>query len=270
MKNVLLAIIVLSAPCFGQYSSTVLTNSPGDYAHMVPYATVKLCQVSDSAVPCTTQIQTFTDYTLATQCTLIANAGQTPGPASGTGCNNPGLTDVNGNYTLFAASGTYTLCSYYTSWYCAKIVIGGAGASSLPCPTTVVNGAIGYSDGAGGFNCDPFFTTNGAGDWIAQSGQTVGAFNGMLSVIGGGTSPGTAAKYKLSANEFRLLGTDACNAVLPQPSADGSHRRADDWGTDANDRRQRRYGGTDAVAEHCNRGASQWRRYYCTDADQLH
>jgi hypothetical protein len=209
MKKILLMMFVLSSlSCFGQVfrfqqfcqtgGQLVVTqgiNSTNHVQRSYPSCTVKVYQTGTS--------------TLAT---IYADSLLTP-------LANPFTANTDGSFGFFAASTPCydvvisggnpgdTLAAPFTF---ANVCLGGGGSGGstfIPCPTNLVNGAIGYSNGAGGFNCDDNFTTDGSGNWISQSGQTVGPFSGMLGVIGGGTSPGTAAKYKLAANEFRLLGT---------------------------------------------------------------
>lgn len=124
---------------------------------------------------------------------------------------NPFTANVDGSWGFYASTGAcYDVVtsgggipSPFTYSY---ICLSTGGSGSAPCPSTVVNGAIRYSNGSGGFNCDNSFITDGSGNWISQSGKTIGPFNGFFGIIGGGTSPGSAAKFKLGANEFRFLG----------------------------------------------------------------
>jgi hypothetical protein len=118
LKRILLILALSCAPLVAQtYTSTVLQNSSGNYARVVPNAPITVCASSDLASPCTTKVTTYTDQTLSVACTLSANA---PGaPSSGTGCNNPGSADANGNFSVFLPSGTYRICSYAQNYQCS-------------------------------------------------------------------------------------------------------------------------------------------------------
>src|SRR6266496_1424859 len=104
LKRIALILALACAPAFSQtYSSTAMQNSPGNYARVVPLAPVTVCASSDLATPCTTKVTIYSDETLGTPCTLSAN--QIGQPISGTGCNNPGIADASGNFSVFLPAG---------------------------------------------------------------------------------------------------------------------------------------------------------------------
>lgn len=132
MKNTLVLLFLFCSVCvFGQtYSDTALQNSSGNYARIVPFAPVTVCASSDVAVPCTNKVSTYTTQALATPCTLTGGNG---GATSGIGCNNPGLADANGNYTVFIAAGTYRICVYAQNYSCLlKTVASGTSGGGIP------------------------------------------------------------------------------------------------------------------------------------------
>lgn len=153
---------------------------------------------------CTVAVYQSGTTTLAS---IFSNNLATPTPLA-----NPFTANVDGSFGFYAAPGAcYDVVTsgagfpnpFTYSYICLN---SGGGAAGSPCPASVVNGAIGASNGAGGFLCDNNFTTDFFGNWTSQSGRTVGPVNGMLGIVGGGTSPGTLAKFKLGGHEFRWLG----------------------------------------------------------------
>jgi hypothetical protein len=115
------------------YTGTALQNSAGNVARVVPFAPVTVCLATDTAVPCTQKALTFTDETLVTQCSATGGNGA---PLGGTGCNNPGIADANGNFTFFATPGVYRVCTFAQNYQCVKVSTGGSGGSSFACGTT--------------------------------------------------------------------------------------------------------------------------------------
>lgn len=179
MKKLLLFCLLASLPAFGQaYSSSVLQNSPGNYGRPVPFASVMVCPITDIGTPCTSRTTTYTDYTLTTACTVSSGSGVLTGaPTSGTGCNNPGTADANGNFTLYVPTGQYRFCSYAGGWLCQNTSVGGSvaltGSFGALCYFTLTP-----------VTCDPLATTNGSGALSALTGT----FN---TVTIGGSGAGT-------------------------------------------------------------------------------
>ena len=93
----------------------------------------------------------------------IANAGKNAWTSERAGCNNPRPTDDGRRLT--AIRGHTRLQSTTQSWVLREDRDWRRRRIRRCLPLlTVVNGAIGYSDGAGGFPLRSVFTTNGAGD----------------------------------------------------------------------------------------------------------
>lgn len=129
--------VVCALPASAQvYTGTALQNSGGNIARIVPFAPVTVCAATDTAVPCTVKGATFTDVTLTTPCTLSTGNG---GPLSGTGCNNPGIADANGNFTFFAAAGNYRICTFAQNYQCVIVPAGSSGGGFV-CGTTPTPG----------------------------------------------------------------------------------------------------------------------------------
>jgi hypothetical protein len=134
------------------YTGTALQNSGGNIARIVPFAPVTVCVASDTAVPCTSKAATFTDSTLGTPCTLGGGNGA---PLSGTGCNNPGIADANGNFTFFAASGNYRICTFAQNYQCSLVSTGGLGGINCPVGSVALpyfNGTITVCDSNANFD----------------------------------------------------------------------------------------------------------------------
>lgn len=222
MKRLALFVCLLSAYAFGQggavTSVPTITNTRGE---PVPYAQVAVCSANPGPAPTTicagSMATVYVDITLGSACTTNA----TPiGPISGAGCTNPGKSDGLGNVVAFAPAGQYW-CEYYGGSITRPLVVpcffaSGGGGGTISC-SIAVNGAIGYFTTPASFTCDPTFITDGVGNWTAQSGRTLGPVNGMLGVIGGGTSPGAFPKYKLGAHEFRWLGANLITSYYMCP-----------------------------------------------------
>jgi hypothetical protein len=121
------------------YTGTALQNSGGNIARIVPFAPVTVCVATDTAVPCTQKAVIFTDETLSTQCTASGGNGA---PLSGAGCNNPGLADANGNFTLFATPGVYRVCTFAQNYQCVKVSTGGSSGGGFVCGTTPTPGLL--------------------------------------------------------------------------------------------------------------------------------
>lgn len=170
-KLLVLLFALLSAQAFGQaYPGTVLQNSPGNYGRPVPFPQVLVCASSDNAVPCTTRVVTYTDDTLTTQCLQTGSSGLLIGnPTSGTGCNNPGIGDVNGNFQLYLANGEYTLCTFSGTWQCQKFTLGGSAGSGNVSNCATPHAVAYYAVAGIAIGCDPFFQTDGAGHALAKS-----------------------------------------------------------------------------------------------------
>lgn len=137
MKQLAAFLLFFSATVFAQtYSDVALQNSSSNYARVVPFAVVTVCASTDAATPCTNRITTYTDQTLTAPCTLIStisfgNSGGNGGPTSGTNCNNPGLADANGNFTVFAPVGLYRVCILSQNYVCLlKTIAAFTGGSS--------------------------------------------------------------------------------------------------------------------------------------------
>lgn len=208
MKKLLLFCLLASVPAFGQaYSSSVTQNSPGNYGRPVPYATVVVCAVGDTAVPCTQKSVTYTTTSLATQCTMNAASGVLTGsPTSGTNCNNPGIADINGNFTIFVTPGQYMICTYANTWLCQPQSIGTSTNAnpSFSCPGAL-NGSLMATLSPTTASCDPHMGTDFNGNGFAQSWKYLGPVNGFFGMIGGAPDPGTVPAYKLNTNEVRML-----------------------------------------------------------------
>jgi hypothetical protein len=207
MKKLILFALLCSVPAFGQaYSSTALQNSPGNYSRAVPYAQITLCVSTDTAVPCTQKAVTFVDDSLTTQCGQKTASGVLTGnPAWGANCNNPGLADAVGNFTIYATAGNYRLCVYAQLWACQEISIGGGGGGASVNCSVAVNGSLAAFTSPTILSCDHNAITDFAGNLTAQSYSAVGPVNGFLSLIGGGVDPGTQVKFKLPLNTVRFL-----------------------------------------------------------------
>lgn len=120
--------LLLLGTCFGQViTDTALQNSAGNYARVVPFAPITVCAANDANVPCASVVTTYTSSTLGTACSLVS--GGNGGPTSGTGCNNPGIADANGNFTVYVPGGQYTVCAYSVTWICVQ-KNGGLGIST--------------------------------------------------------------------------------------------------------------------------------------------
>src|SRR5579872_2138333 len=113
------------------YTGTALQNSAGNVARIVPFAPVTVCASTDTNVPCTAKSTIFTDATLSIPCTLTTGTGA---PLSGSGCNNPGIADANGNFTFFATPGNYRICSYAQNYVCVMVPAGSS--ANFNCGTT--------------------------------------------------------------------------------------------------------------------------------------
>lgn len=128
------AILLASLPSFGQaYSGSVLQNSPGNYARVVPFGQVEVCPGTDTNTPCASFANTYTDATLVTACAKSSTSGVLSGaPTSGTGCNNPGIADANGNFQLYlnpvTGNGAYRICTFAQNWICQNITVGSGGS----------------------------------------------------------------------------------------------------------------------------------------------
>jgi hypothetical protein len=119
MKNTILVfslILAASGASAQSYPGVALQNSSGNYARIVPSAPVTICEVTDTAVPCTIKAPTYTNQTRSLACTLSNNA--IGAPTSGTNCNNPGVADANGNWVVFLAPGNYKACVYAQNYQC--------------------------------------------------------------------------------------------------------------------------------------------------------
>ncbi len=203
MKKLLLFALLASVPAFGQaYSDSVTQNSPGNYGRPVPYASVQVCSIGDTAVPCTQKTQTFTDDSLSVACTQSAGSGVLTGaPSSGANCNNPGIADANGNFTIYVAPGQYTICTYANNWLCQKVSIGGSGGGIPFACASAVNGSIVAMTSTTTSSCDPNGVTDFIGHWTSQSYRATGAFNGVVELTGGLADPTTVP----DTNSFAFL-----------------------------------------------------------------
>lgn len=129
MKRFLLALsLCLSSFAWGQvYSSGgPVTNTLGQPTP----AQVAVCTTKPAgtgAPDCSSYVQTYTDITLATPCTLSPT---TLGPLNGTGCTNPGNTDSRGNYSIFATSGTVFFLEFYGYGIVPYVMPASTGATS--------------------------------------------------------------------------------------------------------------------------------------------
>ena len=227
-KLVFLLALALAPHCFGQaYSSTAMQNSNGEYARAVPFAPVTVCIASDLNVPCTNKAATYTDQTLAVACGVSNNS---PGaPTSGATCNNPGVSDANGNFTLFLNAGVYRMCVYAQNYQCVTISMGGAGGPSFLLRTNSPNGTVqgelvtydcAHLD-TNGF-CEVQTATAGSknaiGTCIAGCGTTgiatIGTYlSAALVMDTGPVTPGDVVSVSPTVNGF---GHDEGNTV-PQP-----------------------------------------------------
>lgn len=173
------------------YTGTALQNSAGNIARIVPFAPVTVCSSTDTAVPCTQKATTYTDTTLGVPCSLTNGNGA---PLSGSGCNNPGIADANGNFTFFAAAGNYRICTFAQNYQCV-MVPAGSSANGFICGTILTPG-LPYWNGTqcaldGGASFDPVaiqwnfekivstgtitaptFATSGAGGILEMKAQT--------------------------------------------------------------------------------------------------
>jgi hypothetical protein len=194
MNSKLLSLTLLFAAtlAFAQtYSDTALQNSSGNYARVVPFAPVTVCLSSDNAIPCTHTITTYTDQTLTTPCTLTS--GGNGGPTSGTGCNNPGIADSNGNFTVFAGAGFYKVCVFSFNYLCTLKQITVPSAVSAGNPPGSLQG-----NNAGAFSGVPNSSVNFLTGAITLSAPFA------LSGLTQGTSIGTQSGgvFGSRGNEF--------------------------------------------------------------------
>jgi len=190
MKKLFLLFALLCAPAFGQvYSEQAMQNTQGNWLKSLPGALVYLCNSSAVTTDCLSGIGPL--VTLYTDQTLTVSG------------SNPVTADSNGNYTLFTFPGIYLQCVKGATSFCQMIQIGGNGVVSC---ANALNGSLAAFTSTTNLSCDPLMGTDFAGNGFAQSWRYLGPVNGFVGVIGGGSDPGTLAKYKLSANEFRWLG----------------------------------------------------------------
>lgn len=113
-KAVLILALGWSGLCYGQGSlySGVAQTATGQALAGVSAVICNGTDPTGTATPCSGIAPTYTDVTLGTQCTAFPSVTAVEGPASGTGCTYPGLTDGYGNFTFYAAAGSFWLEIY--------------------------------------------------------------------------------------------------------------------------------------------------------------
>lgn len=214
----LLAFILLALPAFGQvFTNLALQNSPGGYAKIAPYAQIQLCYSTDSGIPCTNKAPTFTTDALSTTCALSSASGMIPGnPTSGTGCNNPGSADSDGNFTLFATAGLYRLCITSGTVKCQEVTVpGAAGGNVAAAPQFVMPyyPQVGSQPNLAG---DNNITTDGNGNQGVNSETVHGTGAGKITM-----ATGTPPSNPISG-QIRLYGDSALNSLKCLTSGGGN------------------------------------------------
>lgn len=216
MKKLLLVLFLGSCvSAFGQgarfgdanptQTTAIVPGTSGLLVKVIPGATINFCSWPANAVPCTNKATTYTDYTLQTSCptsTQVVLSATT---------NCVGTADSNGNWGVWVAPGLYQYTfTYQGNNYGPFFAIPtGNGVSTLNCPNAANlaagTAAVGAMTSVTGFNCDPNFLTDLAGNASLQSARFLGPVNGFYGLIGGASDPGTQAKFKLGTNEVRML-----------------------------------------------------------------
>jgi len=188
-------------------TTTIIPGTSGLIVKVIPGATINFCSWPANAVPCTNKVQTYTDYTLQTTCPTSTQVVLSPTT------NCVGTADAYGNWGVWVAPGLYQYTFTYqgNSYGPFFAVPTGNGVASVNCPSAL-NGSLAAFTSPTGLSCDPNMGTDFAGNGFSQSWATLGAFNGFYTLIGGGSDPGTATKFKLPANAFRWLA-----ANIPTP-----------------------------------------------------
>lgn len=170
--NLGLLLVVTSLGFAESYTSIVLQN-PSKDTRVAPNALVMLCSTPDLNVPCTTTATTYIDQTLTHTCTL--NKSPNGAPTSGTGCNNPGLTDSNGSFTVFMAPGNYRLCTYAQNYVCKSISSSEMNDSTLLAATNFWTGQNNKLDGTQ--NISITNPSQGSGNFFFWNGWTATYFS---------------------------------------------------------------------------------------------
>lgn len=184
-KLLVLLFALLSAQAFGQaFSGTVLQNSPGNYGRPVPYPQILVCAPSDTSVPCVNRAITYQDDSLTGQCSQTGTSGlQVGNPTTGPNCNNPGIGDVNGNYTIHVTPGEYMLCTYSGTWLCQEVTMGVGSSDVNPAAQgrTAYYSAPGSGNTIAGDTC----TTDGLGHVTCSTIGTNTAGTGTVTMANG-------------------------------------------------------------------------------------
>jgi len=115
-------------------------------------ANVAVCSAKPAgtnAPDCASYVQTYSDSTLLTACTINPS---TLGPLQGVGCTNPGTTDSRGNFVIWANSqiAWAEIYGYMIGTYLYPIGIGGGGGGGGGCTPYGSAGDVQENNGTGG------------------------------------------------------------------------------------------------------------------------
>lgn len=136
----LIAIFAAPRPAHAQVfaSAGATVNNMGQ---PIGAALMSICSADpgDNPAPCSgTLVQTYTDYTLTTPCTLVTSPEQfyQYGFLWGPGCTNPGRVSTRANYTIYASPFTLYWAQVYGygfTTYVMPFATAGLGGTTTPC-----------------------------------------------------------------------------------------------------------------------------------------